>query len=1089
MCLSHKSWIFPGLLCFSVLLGQTTSHTDTLTFQSGVSIYALSHPFVLSESLHCLSHTSAIIDSIDEIHGNVYLADLPKLGTNIIFSYESLQNPIPKRVSPLLNFINISTELDKSIADDKKSIQAINQENNVSTAGSFYRQLNLSQKGGSEFTGGLKFQIQGFVNEDIQISGFMSDEDIPLQPEGNTQRLQEIDQIFLQLTHPKDVLEIGDIDYNINLGKLINYRRKQIGIKNIFNTNNTEVHSILSNSKSQFQRMTFYGKDGMQGPYFLSSKNGNVDIVVQAGTEKVWLDGKELIRGENHDYIMDYHAGEILFTAQNLIHFDSEIYIEFQYNDFQYTRNLFGSGFTKSFSRRGEFSLHWVQESDFISQDRSELSSEMLSALESAGDTDIFLEGDIADSTGDYFWQDSIWIYKDEWTGETSSRSSVIFHYDPNGNYIKKISQSGQLYYQYSHKKNDTDLSYSPGQKGVSPIANRLFYMSSNWDFSDDIQLSLELARSNHDLNTLSSLEDEDNLGYSYFLKFDKETGQSSENFILNYRFRDWMKSTHYASLSRDEDILFNTAWNLNSPLSKKLRVTDGNFSLNWPKIGKTKAEYAVLHFGDIAKERFQFQQNISMPFFNNSVFKINRVLNDSSLYFQQSVYLSLFSGSLHPYFSYDEELDEKIKSFRKICLGLKRKINSNTWNISLRHRKDEVELDSLSSGLELSQEGWFGEFDYLSEFQKAWRTKLTIRNRIQRDEIHQKDLNYILGLAQISFRERNHPAQWDFQFNSEETFKENRVVVYDSVGLGLGQYRYDSDFNDYISDPNGSYIAQSIPSGILKQNTSIASMQRFVFDFLKRNQKNSIPMRIQIENRLDFQGDANQAQNMISPSIKDSSVVRSRWNHKIKVDYSPILSLTKFQSWVQISRDMNGMDSRGNDIKNQRESALLFENKRLGNWRMKSRVQWNYFKMESGLSVLRNREINDWWTETKFTKKIHSDLQWTIGLQGGAGRGSHSESAFTANDIGLSLEGKIFFLKKGRIESKWTWDHVRLESGDILPPEALMGHPVGDAFQTQTRFRWMMDQRVSLNLSLLTIRDSRYGNLITFNGEFRAYF
>ena len=59
----------------------------------------------------------------------------------------------------------------------------------------------------------------------------------------------------------------------------------------------------VAGSRGKFNRVNFNGQDGVQGPYVLLGENGEKDIVVHAGTEKVFLDGVEMIRGEINDYI------------------------------------------------------------------------------------------------------------------------------------------------------------------------------------------------------------------------------------------------------------------------------------------------------------------------------------------------------------------------------------------------------------------------------------------------------------------------------------------------------------------------------------------------------------------------------------------------------------------------------------------------------------------------------------------------------------------------------------------------------------------------------------------------------------------
>ena len=67
------------------------------------------------------------------------------------------------------------------------------------------------------------------------------------------------------------------------------------------------------------------GRDGDQGPYQLVGKDGNKEIVILAGTEKVWCNGKEMIRGANYDYIIDYSTAEVIFTPKVMIDFDSDL--------------------------------------------------------------------------------------------------------------------------------------------------------------------------------------------------------------------------------------------------------------------------------------------------------------------------------------------------------------------------------------------------------------------------------------------------------------------------------------------------------------------------------------------------------------------------------------------------------------------------------------------------------------------------------------------------------------------------------------------------------------------------------------------
>ena len=100
----------------------------------------------------------------------------------------------------------------------------------IYSSGTFFRNLNISPRGGSEFNGGFQMQIQGSLGNDIQVSGVLSDQNFPIQPEGNTSTLDEIDKIYFQINHNNFAVNAGDVDVNIKSGRFLNISRKTVGI-------------------------------------------------------------------------------------------------------------------------------------------------------------------------------------------------------------------------------------------------------------------------------------------------------------------------------------------------------------------------------------------------------------------------------------------------------------------------------------------------------------------------------------------------------------------------------------------------------------------------------------------------------------------------------------------------------------------------------------------------------------------------------------------------------------------------------------------------------------------------------------------
>ena len=70
--------------------------------------------------------------------------------------------------------------------------------------------------------------------------------------------------------------------------------------------------------------------------------DGSSNIIVIAGTEKVYLDGVQMVRGETNDYVIDYSNAQITFTAKHLITNLSRIFVDFEYSDGNYERTFAG---------------------------------------------------------------------------------------------------------------------------------------------------------------------------------------------------------------------------------------------------------------------------------------------------------------------------------------------------------------------------------------------------------------------------------------------------------------------------------------------------------------------------------------------------------------------------------------------------------------------------------------------------------------------------------------------------------------------------------------------------------------------------
>ena len=87
------------------------------------------------------------------------------------------------------------------------------------------------------------------------------------------------------------------------------------------------------------QTLTLRGDEGKQGPYELLPARRLEFTTVLPGSERVYLDGQLLRRGDNQDYVVDYDRGELRFTSRRRITADSEISVDFQVSTERYRRD------------------------------------------------------------------------------------------------------------------------------------------------------------------------------------------------------------------------------------------------------------------------------------------------------------------------------------------------------------------------------------------------------------------------------------------------------------------------------------------------------------------------------------------------------------------------------------------------------------------------------------------------------------------------------------------------------------------------------------------------------------------------------
>jgi hypothetical protein len=404
-------------------------------------------------------------------------------------------------------------------------------------SGSFSRGISVGNRQDLILNSGFNLQVGGKIG-DVEVSGAISDNNIPLQPEGNTQQLQDFDRIFLQFKLKKSFLTAGDYDLKRPEGSyFLNYYRRLQGAQagTAFKVGNGQMSTDASFaiSRGTFTRNIFDGQEGNQGPYRLKGANGEIFIIIIAGTERLFMDGELLTRGADFDYIIDYNLGEIIFTNKRLITKDKRIQVEFSYSDLDYLRtvNTFNVGFKEG---RNQYRINWYSEQDAKNQPATQfqLTDSARAVLRRVGndidnaviwgasipDENNLVSGLVKyrmiDSLVNGILYDSVFVYS---TQPDSTLYTVRFsQIAGGGNYIRLNNAINGTVFSWISPDSLTGLprgTHEPLILLATPKKRQMLNVGTDYKLGKNGLIQADIAISNRDLNTFSKVGNADNQG------------------------------------------------------------------------------------------------------------------------------------------------------------------------------------------------------------------------------------------------------------------------------------------------------------------------------------------------------------------------------------------------------------------------------------------------------------------------------------------------------------------------------------------------------------------------------------------------
>jgi hypothetical protein len=458
---------------------------------------------------------------------------------------------------------------------DKKNVKKFVPFEGLTTSGSITRGVTIGNNQNATVNSNLDLQISGKLSDKVSLRASIQDSNIPLQEGGYSQRLDEFDQIFIELFSDKWSVRAGDLFLENRQSRFLNFNKKVQGLFTHFNIgtsqNKTDIFAAAALVRGQYARSNFVGQEGNQGPYKLRGNNGELYVLVISGSERVFVNGILKKRGENNDYIIDYNAGEITFTSLFPINSEMRIVIEYQYSERSFTRFVTYGGATH---KREKWSIggYLYSENDVKNQPlQQSLSNEQVQVLQNAGDNIALMNAPSAFI--DTYSENKV-LYKkviingvevfEQSNNPNDELYNVKFTFvgQNQGSYVLTNSNSiGKIYKYFGAGSNVENRNYEPIIRLIAPTKIQIATVLGTVNPNEKTNIEYEFGVSNNDQNLFSTLDDKNNRGIAGKVNFKQRlfTKKLQVDVFGNYQ----LIQKDFRTIERLFNIEFNRDWNL----------------------------------------------------------------------------------------------------------------------------------------------------------------------------------------------------------------------------------------------------------------------------------------------------------------------------------------------------------------------------------------------------------------------------------------------------------------------------------------------------------------------------------------------
>ena len=539
---------------------------------------------LVNDTLSIISSSLFLVENQDTINNKFSF----EIGSTAVIAKESIESATLYYQTYPLNFQDDYYNKDTSIIQDEvtlinpRAVYEVNASRNepiffegLNKSGSLSRGITVGNNQDAVLNSNLNLQLSGKINPSTTIKASITDNQIPVYAEGVSQSLREFDRVFIEVKNDQfGTVQAGDFDigpsghYFLKFKKRISGAGVQSPIK--LGKGTLNITGVGALARGEFNRNTFRGTEGNQGPYKLTGKNNELVILVISGSERVYIDGRLQKRGLDQHYTIDYTTGEVTFTALRPITKDSRIVVEFQYTVQNFTRSIAYGGLNYT-DKNWQHSFFMYSEQDAKNQSIRPLSIEEKEILANAGDDPLKAVSPSWNETAydanrilyalkDTLGFDSVFVFS---TDETDTLYEVSFSFVGNnaGDYIALQTAANGIVYQFAPpiggERQGTHIPFT-----ILPRPERIQVATYLGGWRDETQnLNWEVAYSNNDPNRYSNLDADQHSGFAGKLGYDKNWKKKKWNYTAGANGEH--TTENFKTVERIRNVEFSRDWNL----------------------------------------------------------------------------------------------------------------------------------------------------------------------------------------------------------------------------------------------------------------------------------------------------------------------------------------------------------------------------------------------------------------------------------------------------------------------------------------------------------------------------------------------